>query len=114
MTSEILYVGEEGIVRPGGVGISSDDWEVEATNSPGGEPGGDGGWDGEVWSDERLGAIRRRDSSSCASEEEKERAPMSEGVVVPGSIAIVTKIEQPRSKPMKRNTHGEYLQPKVH
>ena len=37
---------------------------------------------------------------------------MSEGVVVPCSMAIVTKIEKPRPKPMKRNTHGEYLQPK--
>ena len=65
---------------------------MEAVNSLGGEPGGDVCWDGVAWS-EGLGAIRRRDSSSCASEEENGRAPVSEGVVVPCSMAIVTKVE---------------------
>ena len=62
--------------------MRSDDWEVEAINPLGGEVGGDEGCDEEAWS-EGLGAIRRRDSSSCASEEENGRAPVSEGVVVP-------------------------------
>jgi hypothetical protein len=92
MTSEILYVGEEEVAGPGGIGMSSDEWEVEATNSPGGESGGDVCWDGEAWS-VGLGEIRRRDSSSCASEEENGRAPVSEGVDVPCSMAIVTKVE---------------------
>ena len=82
MTAEILYIGGVERARPGGREMRSDDWEVEAINPLGGEVGGDEGWDGEAWS-EGLGAIRRRDSSSCASEEENGRAPVSEGVVCP-------------------------------
>ena len=60
------------------------------TSSPGGERVGD--VDGLARA-EGLGEMRRRDSSSWASEEEKGRAPASEVLGSPCVLDIVTVIE---------------------
>ena len=74
MLAVIEYRGGEGWARPGGRGMSSEEDGAE-TSSPGGERVRD--VDGLARA-EGLGEMRRRDSSSWASEEEKVRAPASE------------------------------------
>ena len=89
ISAEIEYRGEGGWSRPGGRGISAEEEGTE-TSSPGGE------WVGDVERlarAEGLDEMRRRDSSSWASEEEKGRAPASEVLGSPCVLVIVTVIE---------------------